>query len=318
MRNDRNMKLASELALVAVALGIVEYAIRFGLGLAFGFTASGAMHCIPLVLSMAAIQVAILIAWCFLASSTLNGARLLLINVAIFAVSLLMGLGSVVAIRVFHDFETVQSLSSSINLVLNAVAIAVFAILVSRNAGRARAFLSMFLAAAAISFTLRGLIPLVSSIAVFQGKADIAFVVSTRILSALAHLLSTAAWLLAFSESHVPPCGEEGREPDQNRIPRHWRAFIVALPILAIKDVPGISAMFALAPAGIFGLFIDSNPTLAAIPYLLTFGYAAYLAAAAAIVCSRTRKALLFSVLAALALVALNIAGCRASMSLTR
>ncbi len=136
---------------------------------------------------------------------------------------------------------------------------------------------------------------------------------ASKAIGAIQFILSTAAWLLVYTESHFPTGYVEGSEPDRQRIPLLWRIFVVATPLIAFTSmsVPGrVSALMLFAPVGILGVFADPNSTSPVMPFLLAFGYAAYIATAVAILWSRTRKALLYSAVAGLLLILLNIAGC--------
>ncbi len=87
----------------------------------------------------------------------------------------------------------------------------------------------------------------------------------------------------------------------------------MATPLLAFTSMstPGrASALVLFATAGVFGLFADPDSANATMSFLLALGYIAYIATAVAILWSRTRKALLYSVAAWFLLALLNAAGC--------
>lgn len=323
MRDDRNMRIASKVALVAIALGIAWYFVQFGIGLVAEFSELGyPRRGVPPFVWMTvglAFSAASLVSWWFLARSTLNGARLLFINVAAFAVYVIFGLVSRAIAQEFHNWQTMQNVSNAIGLVVSAVTIAVFAILVSKNSGRARTFLSMFLANAIISFissVSTSFMHLIAA-AVLHADMSTAVFVSLRILAALASLISTAAWLLVYMESRRPSgCDEEveGEEAAPKHVPLLWRIFIVAIPLLIFTHLsaPGrASALLFFAPAGILGAFVDSNSAFV----VLGFGYAVYLTIAVAILWSRTRRALLVLATVWFLLILLNLAGCAAMLN---
>ena len=316
MRDDRNMRIAGNVALSAIVLGLAWYFVRLGIEHAAGFPEAGPSRDVLQYIWTAAglvFSALSLVSWWFLARSSLNGARLLFINVAASAASMLVGFVIWAIVRRLHNFETVQNVSTAVNLLLTAFTIAVFAILVSKNAGRARIFLSMFLATATISVLLQGLIPFMHLFAVSHGELNMAFVIPLRIIAVCTPLLSTAAWLLVHTESHLPAGCVEGKESDRKRVLLRWRIFIVAIPLLALTNMssPGrTSALLFFAPAGILGAFVAPNTVNADMPFLLVLGYVAYIAAAVAILWSRTRKALLYSVTVWFLLALLNVAGC--------
>lgn len=321
MRDDRNMRVASKVALVAIALGIACYFVQFGIGLTtefteFGYPRRGVPPFVWTTVSLA-FSAAYLVSWWFLARSSLNGARLLFIKVATSAFYVIFGLVNKAIVQAFHNWGTMGTVSTAINLVLTAVTVAVFAILVLKNAGRARVFLSMFLANAIISFLSCGLPFFANSIFSSLGDMSTATIVSLRILAALALLISTATWIMVYEESHIPAgCAEgvEGEEATPKRVPLLWRIFIVAIPVLAFTHLstPGrASALLFFAPAGILGAFVDSNSAFV----VLGFGYAVYLAIAAGILWSRTRQALLVLATAWALLLLLNLAGCAAMLN---
>ena len=330
MRDDRHMRIAGNVALAAVLLGLVWYFTKFGIGLATGFFEGGSPRGVPQFIWTTvsyALWAISLASWWFLARSSLNGARLLYIKVALSIVGKILGIiftswnraQTIAAGRAYneHYFQAL-ALSSTISVVFALVDIAVLAVLIHRNIGRAKWFLSMFLSTHALGLISFGLGTL-CLVLLYQRGVDGAHDINASLLGAskaigaIQYIISTAAWLLVYTESQLPAGYVEGSEPDRKRIPLLWRIFVLATPLLAFTNMsaPGrASALMLFAPAGLLGVFVDPDSANSAMPFLLAFGYIAYIATAVAILWSRTRKALLYSVAAGFLLVLLNVAGC--------